>query len=64
MLHKRLNTYKLNPFVEDYGASATHENAPKGVMPSNRMQSLALQKPLSLDQFVALTLGASRSRHP
>ena len=45
---------KLNPFVVDCEASATQETMPKGVMASERMRGLALPKPLSLKQCVAL----------
>ena len=48
--------HKLNPFVEECGASATQETAPKGIMPSERMHGLALPKPLTLERFVALIM--------
>ena len=47
---------KLNPFVDKCEASATQKTAPKGVMPSKRMRGLTLDKPLSLEQFVALIM--------
>ena len=45
---------KLNPFVEEREALATRETAPKGIVPSERIRSLTLAKPLSLEQFVTL----------
>ena len=46
-LRTRETKRKLNPFLEAWEASATQEIAPKGIMPLERMQGLALPQPLS-----------------